>query len=80
MDYDYPVWRGFFTTAGTDPKIVKKLADALKTAVESEEYKKFTAIGMIGSFKGTEEFARIVDAERKKLDQMMPGVMAKLQK
>ena len=79
LTYDYPVWRGFFTTAGTDPKIIKILADALKIAVESEEYKKFTAVGMIGSYVGPAEFGKIVDDERKRLDVMIPGIMDKIQ-
>ena len=79
LDYDYPVWRGFFTTAGTDPKVIQILADALKTAVESEEYKKFTAVGMIGSYKGPQEFGKIVDDERKRLDVLMPQIADKMQ-
>ena len=77
MDYNYPVWRGFFTTAGTDPQVIQKLADALKTAVESEEYKKFTAVGMIASFKGPQEFKQIVDTEAKSLEVLVPAVMKK---
>ncbi|MDR1626475.1 MAG: tripartite tricarboxylate transporter substrate binding protein [Spirochaetia bacterium] len=78
LDYDYPVWRGFFTTAGTDPKILKILSDALKIAVESEEFKKFTAVGMIASFKDSKAFAEIVDKEQKSLEILMPGVMAQI--
>ncbi|MDR1316416.1 MAG: tripartite tricarboxylate transporter substrate binding protein [Spirochaetales bacterium] len=78
LDYDYPVWRGFFTTEGTDPKVLKILSDALKTAVESEEFKKFTAIGMIASFKDSKTFGEIVDKEQKSLEVLMPGVMAQI--
>ena len=79
QDYSYPVWRGFFTTAGTDPAVVQALADALKTAVESEEFKKYTAVGMIASFKGPKEFGQIVDAEAKSLAVSMPEITKKIE-
>jgi len=72
------VWRGFFTTAGTDPAVIQALSDALKIAVDSEEFKKFTAVGMIASFKGPREFGPIVDNEAKSLEVSMPRISAKI--
>ena len=77
--FDFPVWRGFFTTAGTDPETVRILANALEIAVQSEEFRRFTATGMIGYFRGPQEFGQVVDAERRRLEVMMPGVMARIQ-
>lgn len=79
LDFDYPVWRGFFTTAGTDPKIVEILSAAIKKAVESEEFQKYAAVGMLASYKGTAEFSQIVSKEQKELEVLMPGVLARIQ-
>ncbi|MDR1931398.1 MAG: tripartite tricarboxylate transporter substrate binding protein [Spirochaetales bacterium] len=79
LDFDYPVWRGFFTTAGTDPKIVEILSQAIQKAVQSEEFQKYAAVGMLASYKGTAEFSQIVSKEQKELEVLMPEVLAQIQ-
>jgi tripartite-type tricarboxylate transporter receptor subunit TctC len=78
LDFDYFVWRGFFTTAGTDPKIVGILSEAVKQAVASEEFRRYAAVGMLASYKGTAEFSQIVAKEQKELEVLMPGVLAQI--
>jgi tripartite-type tricarboxylate transporter receptor subunit TctC len=79
LDFDYFVWRGFFTTAGTDPRIVEILSEAIRKAVESQEFQKYASVGMLASYKGTAEFSQIVGNEQKELEVLMPGVLAQIQ-
>jgi tripartite-type tricarboxylate transporter receptor subunit TctC len=44
LDFDCFVWRGFFSTARTDPKIIEILSQAIKKAVESEEFQKYVTV------------------------------------
>ena len=79
LNYNFPVWRGFFTAAGTDPAVVATIADGLRSAVGSEEFQRFTAIGMIASFKGPGEFRQVVDNQVRELADMMPRIQAIIQ-
>lgn len=74
LDIEYKVWRGFFTTAGTDEATLKILSDAAKKAVESEEFKKYASVGMLASYRDYKEFAQVVEKERKELEVLMPEV------
>jgi len=79
LDIEHKVWRGFFTTAGTDEATLKILSDACKKAVESEEFKKYAAVGMLASYKDYKEFAQVVENERKELEVIMPEIMKQIE-
>lgn len=79
LDLVYPIWRGLFTTGNTDPEIIKVLEASVKAATESEEFKKYASVGMTISFKGTEEFKKIVENESKTLAKVMPEIMKEVE-
>jgi len=82
LNYNFPVWRGFFTTAGTPAAAIQRVADAIEYAVRSPEFQQFTSVGMIASFKGPQEFSQVVANQAQELEELMPrmtAIMAKQQ-
>ncbi len=76
FDVSYPIWRGIFTTAGTDEATLQLLSDAAKAACESEEFKKYASFGMPAKFKDYKEFKTVVEKEDQLLSKLMPEIMA----
>ncbi|CAK7006505.1 MAG: hypothetical protein DELT_00259 [Desulfovibrio sp.] len=52
IDVEFPVWRMVFTTKGTPEATLAILADAVKQAMEGEEFKKYVAnSGLVTNYK-----------------------------
>lgn len=75
LDLEFPVWRGLFTTAGTSEEVLKQLSDAVKEATQSEEFVKYSKIGMPAAFRDYKEFDRFVKSEKEKYDRIMSGII-----
>jgi tripartite-type tricarboxylate transporter receptor subunit TctC len=55
-DVSFPIWRGVFTTAGTDEKKLRTLSDAIKYALETDEFISFSENGQPIKFRGYKDF------------------------
>jgi tripartite-type tricarboxylate transporter receptor subunit TctC len=78
IDVQFAGWGGFVVPKGTPNEVKTVLADALKHAVESEEFKKFAdERSMIATYKGPEEFAAFVDEQFKYFNELIPTMKLK---
>lgn len=75
VSYNFPVWRGVFTTAGVDEEVLQMLSDSIKTTVESEEFIKFANNnGFPIKFRGQEEFTEFFNDEKVKYKEMFSNM------
>ncbi len=75
VDAVFPVWRGVFTTAGLSEDRLQVLHDALKAAMESDEFITFMETsGFPIRYRGTEDFSRFVEEQ----DEMYRSLLDEL--
>lgn len=65
-------WRGIVAPVGLDPAIAGKLTDALKAAVDSEEYKSFLAARGFGwGWMGQEDFKNFLATQHENVGKVL---------
>jgi tripartite-type tricarboxylate transporter receptor subunit TctC len=77
-DISFPIWRGVFTTAGTDPAVLQILSDSVKAATESPEFIKFASSGMQIKYRDYKEFGDFFESQKVLYESVMPGIMAEI--
>jgi len=77
--YEVVSWYGVFTTAGTPPPVVSRLAKEIAAVVETPAIRETIAkMGMEASALGPAEFSKLVTADSQKWDKVVKAVGVKL--
>jgi tripartite-type tricarboxylate transporter receptor subunit TctC len=78
IDVQIAGWGGFILPKGTPNEVKTVLADALKTAVNSDAFKKFAdERGMTVSYKGPEDFTSYAESQFKFFSELIPTMKLK---
>lgn len=77
-DVQFAGWGGFVVPKGTPNEVKAVLADALKSAVESDAFKKFAdERSIIATYKGPEDFGSFADSQFKYFSELIPTMKLK---
>lgn len=64
IDVEFPVWRMVFTTKGTPKAALDALSNAVKQAMEGEEFQKYVAnSGLVTNYKNHEDSQKLLDEQ-----------------
>jgi tripartite-type tricarboxylate transporter receptor subunit TctC len=78
IDVEITAWGGFVLPKGTPNEVKTVLANALKEAVNSDDFKKFAdERGMTVAYKSPEEFTQFAESQFQFFSQLIPKLELK---
>lgn len=79
-DFDVAVWTGVMVPKGTPPEAVKKLGDAIRTAVHSPAISEpFLKLGLVPTTSTPEEFSTLLNHEMTRWSEVINSAQIKLE-
>ncbi len=74
-DVEYYLWVGIFAPKGTQPEIITRLRDAIRDAIQSDQFKSTLAnVGQELEYLDGPEFQKFWDVDGKRTDEAVRAI------